>query len=587
MVDQIIISLVILMTLVFFVWGKWRYEIIALASLFLVAFFGLIPLDEIFLGFIHPVVILVVAMLLISAGLINSGIIDIIGRKLKFANCHPVLQLGVLMFFIVFLSAFINSMGALAFVVPIAIKMARQTKTPISMFLMPLAFGSHFGGGITLIGSVSNIIVSGIRAENIAPFNFFDFAPIALPIAMISIIFIVIIGWRIIPKREVNFSRNEALENYITELNVSEDSPAIGKTIKEFQDFSKENFTVIAIVRNKKYINNFLSSLKLKKNDILIIETETSSLEALITNIRLDLTHKKNFKEEERSMRDCEIAEIVVSDSSYLIGETAKDLNLRDNYKINFLAFHRSGEKIDSRLNEVKFQAGDVLIIQGHSDDIGQFIKNFLLFSLKTKNFHFEGKKESAFFAASIFLIAILVSIFTSLPIHFIFAAAAMIMIASGLISFQRMDGVIDSSMIIILAVMIQLGTIFYQTGAASSVASFLFSFNSMSLEMALAIVFISSIWLSDVLSNATVAVLLAPIALSIAQQFQVSPDPFLIAVAIGSGSSYLTPIGHQSNIFIMGIGGYKFNDYWRLGLPLEIITFIVGIILIPKFWPF
>jgi di/tricarboxylate transporter len=587
MIDQIFISFVILGTLIFFVWGKWRYEIVALVSLFFVAFLGLIPLDEIFLGFIHPVVILVIAMLLISAGLINSGAIDIIGRRLKFTNCHPILQLSVLMVFIVSLSAFTNGMGALAFVVPIAIKMARQTKTPISMFLMPLAFGSHFGGGITLIGSVSNIIVSGIRAEEIAPFNFFDFASVAFPIAVASIVFIVIVGWRIIPKREAVSSRNEILENYITELSVAEDSPVIGKTIKEFQDFSKENFTVIAMVRGKKYDNSPLPSIKLKKGDVLIIETETSSLEALITNIRLDLVHKKDFKEEERNMKNCEIAEIIVSDSSYLIGETAKDLNLRDNYKINFLAFHRSGEKVNNRLSEVIFKAGDVLVIQGHSDNIGEFVKNFLLFSLKSKDFHFEGNKESAFFAVGIFLTAILISIFSLLPIHFIFAVAAMIMIASGLVSFQRMNGVIDFSMIVILAVMIQLGTIFYQTGAASSVANFLFSFESMSLEIAFAIIFISSIWLSDVLSNATVAVLLAPIALSIAQQFQVSPDPFLIAVAIGSGSSYLTPIGHQSNIFIMGIGGYRFSDYWRLGLPLEIITFVIGIILIPKFWPF
>jgi di/tricarboxylate transporter len=238
-------------------------------------------------------------------------------------------------------------------------------------------------------------------------------------------------------------------------------------------------------------------------------------------------------------------------------------------------------------LGDVKFKAGDVIIIQGYSEQIARFIKIFDLLSLKERDFHFEGEKRMAFLASGIFSLAILISALGLFPVHIVFAAAAIAIVVAGLVLPRNMYDSIDFSMIVLLAVMIQLGNVFYQTGAASSLAGFLFSFEAISPQIALAIIFMAVIWLSDILSNVTVAVLFAPVAFSLAQQFGVSPDPFLMAVAIGSGSSYLTPIGHQSNVFVMGMGGYRFGDYWRLGLPLEIITFVVGFFSIIKFWPF
>jgi di/tricarboxylate transporter len=587
MIDQIIISVVIIATLVFFITGKWRYDIVALLSLFTVAFLGLIPLDEIFLGFVDPVVILVVAMLIISSALISSGAIDFIAKNLKFAGTSPILQLLVLTTFTAILSAFINSMGALAFVIPIAVKMAKQSNTSLSLFLMPLAFASHFGGGVTLIGSVSNIIISEFRAGEIAPFNFFDFASVALPIALISIIFVALIGWRLIPKREGALSQEEALGGYITEVKVAENSPVIGKTIEEFYAFCKEYFGVFALIRSGSFMPDPSPFTVLKEGDVLALEIDSGALESISVTANMELLHKKPIKDSEDYLKNLEITEVVVSKNSPLIGETAKDYNLRDSYRVNLLALRRSDLKIRERIGDVQFRSGDVLIIQGHPQRIGKFIKRFELLLLKERNFNFEGKKESAIAASLIFLGAILISVFSTVPIHIIFAGAALAMITIGLISPLKMYKSVDFSMIVLIAVMIQLGKIFYETGAASSLASLFFLGDLASPEVALAVIFLVSILFSDILSNVTVAILLAPVALSVANSFGVSPDPFFIAVAIGSGSSYLTPIGHQSNIFVMGVGGYKFKDYWRLGLPLEIITFVVGFFLILHFWQF
>ncbi len=588
MIDQFLISLIIVFTLIFFVWGKWRYDIVALISLFIAVFVGLIPINEMFNGFIHPIVILIISMLIISKALISSGVIDIIARYLKFNGLHFSIQLGILVLFTAIISAFVNSMGALAFMVPIAVKVARQSNVSLSIFLMPIAFASHFGGGATLIGSVSNVIVSGFRAEEIEPFGFFDFAFVSVPISLVSILFIVLIGWRLIPKREDSLNKELSFKNYITEVVISKDSPIIGKNIEEFNKFSKEYFNILNIVRDKQNIIDPSPYIVLRENDILVIETDTASLESIIITAKLETLNKKKELKEKEDIKDFETVELMVSGESSLIGESPKSLNLYYNYKINILAVNRSDDKKETRIGNIFFREGDILIIRGHISQINRFIRIFNLLSLKERDFHFDSNKRKAMLVLGIFTASIIISVINFFPIHFVFITGAMIMIAGGLIPAKDIYRSVDFSMIVMIAVMIHLGIIFYETGTAFFFAqTILLIPEIISPEIALGIVLIISILLSDILSNVSVAVLFTPVAFSIAYQLGVSPDPFLMAVAIGSGSSYLTPVGHQSNIFVMNIGNYKFTDYWKLGLPLEIITFVVGLPLIIYFWPF
>ncbi len=592
MLEQILISAIIVGTLIAFVRGKWRYDVIAIVALFLATVTGLIPLDDVFLGFVHPVVILVVSMLIISGALVASGVIDFISKYMRLIGNHFVVQLTVLMLLTVVLSAFINSMGALAFIIPIAIRMAKKSGVSLSLYLLPLAFGSHLGGGATLIGSVSNIIISGFRAQEMdTAFGFFDFAPVAVPIAVVSIIFIVLVGWRLIPRREDVFSQRACLERYIIELKVMPESPLIGKDIHHFHEFAGDDFTVLALVREKRYFASPNLNTKLAEGDVLVLEGEKDVIETTITTAKLDLVYKKSFKEDEKHTKDLEVCEVVVPDSSFLINETAKGLSFHHRFGINLLGIHRTNrpkkknKKI--RLRNIAIRPGDVLIVQGGKDALDQFVQSFGLLPLKEKDFNFDGKKETALLAGGLFVLAIIASSFNAVPSHIAFFAAAVTMVALGIISPKKLHMSVDFSMIVLIAVMVKLGSVFYETGAADSLAGALFMIDNVSPEIALGILLLVSIFLSDMLSNVTVAVLLAPVALSFSAHLGVSADPFLMAVAIGSGSSYLTPIGHQSNIFVMGIGGYRFKDYWRLGLPLEIITFVLGMITITHFWPF
>ncbi len=588
MIEQIIIGIIIIVTVTLLAWGKWRYDIIALFALFSVALLGLISFEEMFLGFVHPVVVLIIAMLIISKALINSGVVDIVSRYLKIKKAHPLLQLAILTIFTAFISAFVNSMGALAFIIPIAIRMARQNNVPASTFLLPVAFASHFGGGITLIGSVSNIIVSGFRAEEALPFAFFDFAFVAIPISVVSIIFITLVGWRLVPQRENVACEANSLKRYITEVKIPENSLIEGKTIEEFRIFSKEYFALLSIIRNGNYIPDPSPFIVLQKGDVLVMEAETDCLESIITTGKLELIHKKPFEEYDGQIKNIEVIETVVSGFSPITGETAKDLELHNNYRINILAIHRPGKETKKRISETRLRRGDILIVQGHRENISRFMKVFNLLPLQEREINFDGKTEKAALAITIFILAIVISVLGLMPVHIIFFIAAVLLIAMGMIAPKDMYRSFDFSMIVVVAVMLQLGFVFQQTGAASSLASSLFLLSdSISPVIALSILFIFSIWLSDILSNVTVAALLAPVAFSMALQLGVSPDPFFMAVAIGSGSSYLTPIGHQSNIFVMNIGNYKFGDYWKLGLPLEIITFVIGLPLILYFWPF
>jgi len=589
LIDQILISAIILISLGLFIWGKWRTDVVALLALFSAMVLGLVPLEEMFAGFIHPVIVLVIAMVVISKGLVNSGVVDIVARHLKFADKHSALQLALLVAFTAFLSAFINSMGALAFVIPIAIRMARQSGAPLSMFLLPIAFASHFGGSITLVGSASNIIVSGFRAQDSTAFGFFDFALVALPVAIVGIIFVSLIGWRFIPKREDVFARRAGLERYATEIKVPGSSPMVGKNIQEFKKFSKEYFTLTAIVRDGQRIPEPSPFIVLQAEDILLIEAKAEALEAIVATAELELVWKKPFTEIKKTREEeLETIEVVIPATSSLAGETAKELRLHYNYRINLLALHRPGAKIATRLGDMYFRRGDVLVIQGYSEEITHFVKIFGLLPLKEQEFHFEGKKQKALLASGIFALAVIISIFTTFPVHLVFATAALAIVVGGFISTKEMYQSVDLSIVVLLAVMLQIGFIFQSTGAASALAS---SFISLPWEIsptiALGTILLASIWVSDILSNATVAVIFAPVAISMASILNVSADPFLIAVAIGSASSYLTPLGHQSNSFVMSIGGYRFGDYWKLGLPLEIVTFATALPLILRFWPF
>lgn len=577
------------LTLILFIWGKIRYDIVALLALLFLVLMDIVPAAEAFSGFGHPAVITVAAVLIVSQALQRSGLIDVAGRFLDFAGSNLLVQIAILSLVVAVASAFMNNIGALAILMPVAIHLARKNGYSPSYLLMPMAFASLLGGMTTLIGTPPNIIIATFRADIMGePFGMFDFSKVGVFVAIAGMIFMVFIGWMLIPKRKAQSSEEDFfdIENYITEVKVTKESKIKNKTIGDLEEFSGTGVVVLGLVRDNKRIHAPSDSFDLKTNDILILEADTDSLKSFVGNTKTELVGGKKFHKDAKGSDDILIQEAVVMENSPLIDETAAGLRMRSRYGINLLAIARRDKKIRQRIDNVKFRTGDVLLLQGRSININDAITSMQCLPLAKRELSI-GEKRRTLFALSVFFISVVLVVAGLLPVQIAFALAAVTMVLSKILHVRDLYNSIDWPVIILLGAMIPVGTAFETTGGAMLITEQITGVGQQFPPwVLLAMLLIITMFLSDLINNAATVVLMAPIAINTAHELGFSVDPFLMAVAIGGSCAFLTPIGHQSNTLVMGPGGYKFGDYWRVGLPLEILIVAAGVPLIMWFWP-
>lgn len=588
--DQWIIFGTLLLTLVLFITGRWRYDVVALLALLIVTLTGLLPVEQSFIGFSNPAVITVAAVLVLSRGLQNSGIVGIIGDWLAQLKGGIVIQLAALTSFVALLSAFMNNVGALALMLPVVLQIARSKKIPASYLLMPLAFASLLGGMTTLIGTPPNIIAASFRESTGAPpFGMFDFSPVGVGVAVAGILFISLVGWRLIPVRKSK-SANDGLfdvENYVTEVRIPEKSPLDGKRLYEVTEFSKAQALVIGLVRGSERRMEPSAHTKLVSGDILIVSAEAENIKKLVQTTGLDLVPDKKIQQADLDSDEVTLLETVIMPNSIMIGGTPRTLNLRGSYGVNLLAISRQGKLLRQRLDSVRFQNGDVLLLQSHVETIKEVVERLGCLPLAQRDLRLATPKGQMFLALGIFAAALLVSAIGLIPVQIAFAAAVLLMIVTRIVNLREAYESVDWPIIILLGAMIPVGAALETTGGAGLIAnSILLLSRQMSPVVSLIILLVATMFLSDLVNNAAAVVLMAPIGISVAQGLGVSIDPFLMAITIGASCAFLTPIGHQSNTLVMGPGGYKFGDYWRMGLLLEVIVAVVAIPLILIFWP-
>jgi di/tricarboxylate transporter len=587
MLQQIIVFAVLAAALALFIWGRWRYDIVALLALLAVTVTGIIPAEQAFAGFGHPAVITVAAVLVVSRGLRNSGVVDLLAKPLLRVGKQPSVQVGALGSLVAALSAFMNNVGALALLMPVAIRMARKNGRSPSLLLMPLAFGSLLGGLITLIGTPPNIIIATFRAETGAePFRMFDFAPVGLGVAIAGLLFIALIGWRLVPQRKGAASREEMFEigDYVTEVIVPADSKLVGKRLRDLGSVSEAEVVVIALLRGKRRLNNPTSFEVMRADDVLVVEANSEDLRELVDAARLTLSGSRKLGEE--ALESGSLMEAVVMADSPLIRQTARRLNLRWRYGVNLLGVARMGSRIHRRLRDIRFQAGDVLLLQGPAETFSATLSTLGCLPLAGRGLSL-GQPRRVGLGLGIFGAALLLAAVGLLPIQVTFVGAAVAMVLVQIISLGEAYESIDWSIIVLLGAMIPVGQALETSGGAERIAAATLAISGqMPPVISLLIILVATMFLSDLVNNATAAVLMAPIAISVAQGMDASIDPFLMAVAIGASCAFLTPIGHQSNTLVMGPGGYQFGDYWRMGLLLEVIIVVVAIPLIMRFWP-
>lgn len=587
--DQWIVFGTLILTLVLFILGKIRYDIVALIALLILVVLGPIPTERAFTGFSNSAVITVAAVFVLSKALQNSGVVDLLGQKLAKVQGGTIIQLAALTGIVVVFSAFMNNVGALALLLPVAIQLARKKNLSPSTYLMPIAFASLLGGMTTLIGTPPNIIISSFREQaGLEPFRMFDFSLVGVGVAVIGVIYIVFLGWRLIPIRKGQSSTDSLfdIEKYVTEVRITETSKLNGRRLSEFHTFVESEVMIIALVRGAERRLAPSPQTKFSSNDVLILTIDTENLDNLISTSGVELVGSEKIDSKELESDEISLMETVVTANSMMIGGNARTLNLRKNYGVNLLAIARQGRRLHTRLDRIRFQSGDVLLLQGYSDTLKEVLSTLGCLPLANRGLRI-GQPRRIIFSLAIFASALLLSAIDLLSVQVAFLAACVIMVLTKLISLKDAYESIEWPIIILLGAMIPVGEALETSGGASMIANGVLNVaNQMAPEVSLVIMLVATMFLSDIINNAAAVVLMAPIGINIANGLGVSIDPFLMATAIGASCAFLTPIGHQSNTLVMGPGGYKFGDYWKIGLILEIIIVVVSIPLILLFWP-
>ena len=587
---QLLISGILILTMAAFVWGRFRYDLVAMAALMICVVSGLVEADTAFEGFGHPAVVTVAAVLIISSALRDAGVVDELASRISHLTTTPILHIASLTAVVTVASAFMNNVGALALMLPIAISTAQERERSPGLILMPLAFGSLLGGMVTLIGTPPNIIIASIRADyNGTPFGMFDFAPVGLPIALIGFVFITLVGWRLIPRERLVYKDDGSALSagvYLTEAFVPASSSLTGQTLGELDTQSDDNVEVIGVAGKRRFARAVRADYKITEEDVLILRANPDDLKLFLDKHELELRSTASPTFIQPSPDNEIMAEGVVRNDSQLVGKGVESIRRQTGRTLALVGLARQGRPVTQRLRQQIFREGDVLLLHGDSDAIDQQFGMLRLWPLMRRPINLNRTRKIAL-ASGIFGLAIVMGIagVVSMPIAFILAVGAYVL--TGILTPRKIYDDIDWPVIVLLAAMIPVGNALTTTGTTQLVAQSLIAWTEgFSVPVILGLLLVVTMLLSDVINNAATALVMAPLGIAMAEALQVSADPFLMSVAVGASCAFLTPIGHQCNTLVMGPGGYKFSDYWRVGLPLEIVIVLVSVPTILWAWP-
>jgi di/tricarboxylate transporter len=589
--DQLSVFGVLIASLALFLWNRLRYDVVAVLVLLGAAIVGLVPPERVFSGFGHPAVITVAGVLVISRALVNAGVVDSLARRLTRVGDRPAVQVGTLTGIVALTSGFMNNVGALALLMPVAIWMSRRSGRSPALLLMPLAFGSLLGGMLTLIGTPPNIIIAAYREHATGTaFGMFDFLPVGAAVTIAGVAFIALLGWRMTPRRADDAVGGDLFDigGYMAEVLVPPQSAFVGLPLRHAlaEVGGDAEVVIIGLVRRGEMQEMPSVFEILHGGDILVIEAGSEDLDTFVHRTGFEIeagTAQDGSPDPERSLH---LAEIIVTPSSSLVGRTAVRVDLRNRYGLNLVAVARQGHRLNERLGNVRFVAGDILLVQGEESTLKSRLAELGCLPLASRGLRI-GKPRNVILSGAIFGAVLAAVSLDLVPPATAMIAGAVAMVLVGLIGKDESYRSIDMPVIVLLAAMLPIGEALETTGGSRLMADALLAgAASLPPAMMLAILMTAIMLLSNVINNAAAAVLSAPIAIDLAHGLGASVDPFLMAVAIASSSAFLTPIGHQSNALVMAPGGYRFGDYWRMGLPLSILIVAIADPVILWVWP-
>lgn len=577
------------LTIVAFIWGRFRYDLIALGALVLGLAIGVIPAEAAFDGFRNDVTVIIAAALVVSAAFARSGIVEMALKRVLPPLKTERSQTPVLTVAVTLLSMVTKNVGALAIMMPVALQVSRRTGSSPSRLLMPMAFGAMAGGMVTLVGTAPNIIVAEVRNDMLGtPFGMYDYAPVGLALTAIALTFLAF-GYRLLPKdRKGAVSMGEALSanGYATEARAPDDWASPTPTIKALTEMGEGEVRILALIRAGKRIASPRGNTKVKPGDVLLIEGGPSALEAFLTASRLHLVRENRPVALEQPTDEVQVVEAVIGRNSPLAGQSVRAVDLYGQHGVNLIGVSRSGYELTQKLRSAKLQAGDVILLQGGQAGLPGALQALDLLPLAERDVRL-GSVRKRFLPAVVLAIAMTLVGFGVLPVAIAFFGAAVVIVALGGLKMREAYAALDGPLLILIAALIPVSDAIQQTGGADLIAGWLSgAFTQLPGVLAVGGLMFAAMAVTPFLNNAATVLIVAPIGASLATQLGYNPDAFLMAVAVGAACDFLTPIGHQCNTLVMGPGGYRFGDYARLGAPLSLLVLLAGPPLILLFWP-
>jgi di/tricarboxylate transporter len=587
--QQSLAFLVLAGMMAMFVWGKLRYDLVAVLSLLVAVAVGIVPYDKAFTGYSDDIVIIIGSALVVSAAVERSGVIEKVVRPISPYLKGATLQVAVLAGSVALLSGFVKNIGALAMLMPVAFQLARRHGTSPSNLLMPMSFGALLGGIVTLVGTSPNIIVARVREEILgAPFGMFDFTPVGAVLALCGVV-LVSFAWRLLPRdRKGAADMDEAfnIEGYTTEATIPEDTPLAGKSVTEIEKMSEGEVDVQVLIRRNDSIHQPPGKTRLRAGHTLVLRGEPAALERLVGTAKLKLVRDEKHQEVDAPGDDIGVMEAIVTADSPLVDRSATQFRLYDRYNVNLLAISRSGQRRLHRLGSSPLKPGDVIVLQGDLNAMPETLGELRCLPLAQRDLPL-GRSRRSYLPVLVLAIAMLMLALNLIPVAIAFFGAAVVLLVIRSLTLREAYDVIDWPILIMLGALIPVSDALRTTGGTNLIAEWL-SLASGSLPPmgTLALLMVAAMAVTPFLNNAATVLVMAPIAASFAKEIGMNPDPFLMAVAIGAACDFLTPVGHQCNTLVMSAGGYRFGDYWRLGLPLSIMVVVIGTPLVALVWP-
>lgn len=586
--DQLALFALLFFVFVFLVWGRWRYDLVAFVALLVAIVAGLVPVENAFSGFGHPATVIIALVLVVSRGLSNSGAIELIARLVIDRSRSLAAHITIMSSVAAVMSAIMNNVAALTLLMPVDVQAAARSNRSPAVSLMPISFASILGGMITLIGTPPNIVISEFRNQAFGqPFKMFDFAPVGIACASIGVAYLALVGWRLLPgqRRESNSARELfELADYIVELAVTDSSPVIGRKVRDLdEDVREAGAEVLGLIRRGRRMPGLARQIEVKAGDRLVIEAKPDAIDELLGGLGLDYvgTGVTAMKNEQLGL-----IEVVVPDGSSLVGRSASSLRMLYRYGVSLVGVSRQGSRFRENVRKLDIRAGDVLLLLGGEERLNDVIGRMGFLPLKDRGQRVL-QRDKAWIAVGVFATAIaLASVGVMyLPIALGFVAA--IYVFSDIVPIRSVYNSIEWPVIVLLGCMIPIGSALQSTGGSTVIVDGILSVAaSASPVTVLTLLVIVTMTLSDVMNNTATAVIAAPIGVELAERLGVNPDPFLMGVAVAASCAFLTPIGHKNNTLILGPGGYRFGDYWRMGLPLEVLVVVVSVPMIVWVWP-